>query len=120
MAIHSLLLRNRPFNAIKNGTKTVEVRANKKVGRLDYATIEKGDHIVFINEETKETLKCNIENVKLYKDVRKLLVEEGVKNTLSSGGDLDAGVKSIESITNYKKVIAEKGVFAYRLRVIND
>lgn len=35
MALHKILLRSRPFNAIKNGTKTVEVRTNKKIGRLD-------------------------------------------------------------------------------------
>ena len=118
MALHKILLRNRPFNAIENGTKTVEVRANKKVGRLDYAHIYKDDQIVFINRGTKKSIKCLVERVTLYKDVRTLLLTEGVENALSSGGNLEAGIKSIESITNYKKSIAEKGVFAYKIRII--
>jgi len=119
MPLHRILLRGRPFNAIKNGTKTVEVRANRKVGRLDYAQIAKGDHIVFINQETGKSLKCLVERVTLYKDVKSLLTNEGVGNTLSSGGDLEAGIKSIESITDYKRVIAEKGVFAFKIKRIS-
>jgi len=118
MALHRILLRSRPFNAIKNGTKTIEVRANKKVGRLDYAQILKNDQIVFINQETGKTIKCIVERVTLYKNVRTLLTEEGVENTLSSGGDLESGIRSIEAITDYKKVIAEKGVFAYKIRTV--
>ncbi|EKE00170.1 MAG: hypothetical protein ACD_22C00082G0013 [uncultured bacterium] len=118
MPLHKILLRSRPFNAIKNGTKTVEVRANKKVGRLDYAQVAEGDYMVFINQETGKSVKCLVERVTLYKDVKSLLLAEGVENTLSSGGDLEAGIKSIESITDYKKVIANKGVFAYRIKLI--
>jgi len=118
MALHRILLRNRPFNAIKNGTKTIEVRANKRVGRLDYAQILKNDQIVFINQETGKTIKCIVERVTLYKDVRTLLTEEGVENTLSSGRDLESGIRSIESITDYKKAIAKKGVFAYKIRTV--
>ena len=118
MSLHKILLRSRPFNAIKSGTKTIEVRANKKVGRLDYAKIFVGDQIVFINQETGKTVKCNVEKVTLYSNVRELLVAEGVENTLSSGGDLESGIKSIEAITDYKKVIAEKGVFAFKVRVL--
>lgn len=116
MALHKILLRSRPFNAIKNGTKTIEVRANKKVGCLDYAKISVADEIVFINQETGKTVKCIVERVTLYNDVRTLLTKEGVENTLSSGGDLESGIRSIESITDYKKVIAKKGVFAYKIR----
>jgi len=117
MTLHKILLRSRPFDAIKNGTKTVEVRANKKVGRLDYAQVHKSDQIVFINQETGKSVRCLVERATLYKDVETLLITEGVENTLSSGGDLEAGIKSIESITGYKKVIAEKGVFAYKIKV---
>ncbi len=106
MALHKILLRSRPFNAIKNGTKTVEVRANKKVRRLDYSKIFVGDQIVFINQETGETVKCLVEKVTLYSNVRELLMAEVVENTLSSGGDLESGIKSIEVITDYKKVIS--------------
>jgi ASC-1-like (ASCH) protein len=119
VALHKILLKSRPFNAIKNGTKTIEVRANKKAGRLDYAKISVDDQIVFINQETGKTVKCNVEKVTLYSDVRSLLMAEGVENTLSSGGDLESGIKSIGAITNYKKVIAEKGVFAYKLKLIS-
>ena len=118
MAIHRLLVRSRPFNAIKNKSKTIEVRANKKVGRLDYSKIGAGDLIIFINQETRHQLTCTVERVTHYADLRMLLSTEGVNNTLCSGGGIDAGIKSIEAITDYKKVIKEKGVFAIEVKSI--
>ena len=116
MRKHKLLIRNRPFVAIRKKLKTIEVRANKKVGRLDYSKIIVGDLIIFINQETMEQQICEVERITHYLDLRTLLEIEGTENTLSSGGDIEAGIKSIESITNYKKAIEMKGVFAIKIK----
>jgi len=118
MTTHRMLIRSRPFNAIKNKTKTIEVRANKRVGQLDYSKIRAGDLIIFINQETHRQLICTVERVTHYADLRTLLTTERTNNTLSSGGDIDAGIKSIEAITDYKKVIKEKGAFAIKIRLL--
>jgi len=118
MNTHTIFIKNRPFVAISDKTKTVEVRANKKVGTLDYSKILVNDLVIFIDQETSNRVTCKIERVTHYWDLRMLLIQEGVENTLSSGGDVDSGVKSIESTTDYKKVIKKSGVFAFKLEVI--
>lgn len=59
-----LKINNRAFNAIKNGTKTTEIRANKGKAYII------GDTITFLNTSTLECLKCIIKDVKLYSTVR--------------------------------------------------
>jgi ASC-1-like (ASCH) protein len=118
MATHKILIKDRPFNAIKNKTKNIEVRANRKVGKLDYSKIVTTDLIVFINQETRAQISCIVENVNHYNDVRTLLTTEGVTNTLSSGGNIEEGIKSIEAIANYKAIIKKNGVFAIKVALI--
>lgn len=49
---HSMHLYEKPFEQIKSGTKTIEVRLNDKKRQL----IVPGDIVRFINLETEETL----------------------------------------------------------------
>lgn len=105
-----LNLRERPFEAIKRRTKNVEVRANKEGSPV--ATMSRGDVIVFTKYGTCEKYSRKVDRVIHYKSVRELLVAEGVEQTLSSGKDLEDGIKSIESISGYKQAIKARGVFA--------
>lgn len=105
-----LNLLERPFEAIKNGTKTVEVRANKEGSQV--INMIPGDTLIFKKCGTNETLSCTIKRITLYNSVRELLTTEGVSHTLSSGKNLEDGIKSIESIPGYKEVIDTNGVFA--------
>jgi len=107
-----LNLRPRPFNAIKAGSKKVEVRANKPSVRA----LRESETLIFVNTETHEQLSCIIERMTLYPSVRALLLAEGTSETLSSTNDLEEGIRSIESIGDYKKIIAENGVFAIRVK----
>ena len=50
-------LNDRAFNAIKDKTKRVEIRANTE--NNDYSKYEVGDIIVFSNSENK-TINCKI------------------------------------------------------------
>ncbi|MFH1316556.1 MAG: ASCH domain-containing protein [Candidatus Woesearchaeota archaeon] len=117
-------LYERPFNAIKNGQKNVEIRANKNIfSGNSINLIEKGDFIIFKKVEGEEKIKCTIERKTLYKSVKELLESEGTEHTLSSTDNVEEGIKSVESIGNYKELIAKNGVFAIKLKdveVIHD
>lgn len=57
-------LYNEPFQAIKDGYKTVEMRLYDEKRRL----LRIGDHIVFANRDNGETLEVIIQGLKRYKD----------------------------------------------------
>lgn len=109
-------LNKRAFNAISNGSKTVEIRANKK-GKI--CRLGCGDEIVFENAEEGKIL-CKVERVTLYGSVRDLLESEGTKKTLSSTDDLEKGIKSIHSISDYERVIRRNGVFAVKITFLKS
>lgn len=108
--IFTLNINERAFLSIRCGTKKVEVRANK-IGSV-FGEMKIGDLIEFVSIISGESHFSTIRRVSHYKDVRTLLVNEGTEKTLSSGKDIEEGIKSIESIGNYKKIIRERGVFA--------
>lgn len=112
---NKLTIRDRPFQAIIKGTKTVEIRANKIESNVNYRLLAIGDAILFTNEETNEVIKCAITRKVHYKSVRELLINEGTSTTLSSTNCIEKGIKSIESIGNYKKTISKRGVFAIEI-----
>ena len=59
--MHEMRLNNGPFELIKGGTKTIEIRLNDEKRSL----IKEGDIIEFENRITKEKLKTKV--IKLYK-----------------------------------------------------
>ena len=109
----------KPFEAIKKGTKTFEIRANKNEFNIDSINLLKlEDIIIFTKINSDELLICTVENILIYKNVRELLESLGVKNTLSSTSNIEDGIKSIESIKNYKQLILKNGLFAIKLKHI--
>ncbi len=112
-----LSLRERPFNAIKNGTKNIDIRANKpKTSSSSVIGMNPGDIIFFQKENSDEKLQCTVARITLYASVRELLLAEGTKYSLSSTNDLKKGIASVESIDNYKEIISKNGVFAIKLK----
>ena len=110
-------LYERPFNAIRDGKKTVEIRANKNIFSGNSVNlIEKGDFIIFKKVGAEDKLKCTVERKTLYKTIRELLGTEGTQHSLSSTNDIEEGIKSIESIDNYKELISKNGVFAIKIK----
>lgn len=110
-------LYERPFNAIKDNQKNVEIRANKNIfSGSSVNLIEKGDFIIFKKIGSEEKIKCTVERKTLYKSVRELLESEGTEHSLSSTNNIEEGIKSVESIGNYKELIAKNGVFAIKLK----
>jgi len=110
--VHLLDLNDRPWQAIKKGTKKVEVRANGASSGFDHSTIQARDTIRFLNTTTGEILDTTVLRVQHYPDVRELLKHEGTERTLSSGKNLEGGIESIHSISGYKEAIEKNGVFA--------
>ncbi len=107
----------RPFNAIKKGQKNIEIRANNNIfSRNSINLIEEGDFIIFNKKGSDEKLKCTVERKTLYRSVRELLEVEGTEHTLSSTNDIEEGIRSVESIADYKELISKNGVFAIKLK----
>jgi ASC-1-like (ASCH) protein/NTP pyrophosphatase (non-canonical NTP hydrolase) len=106
-------LNDRAFGAVKEGTKKVEIRANK--GRCEqpsFNTATPGDLVAFTNTENGNTMVCRIARITLYESVRDLLQAEGTEETLSSTNDIGEGIESIHSIPGYESYIQDNGVFA--------
>lgn len=114
---YNLNLRNRPFEAILKGKKKIEIRANNSEGDVNYNNIKRGDIIFFRNEDTKQLIKCEVKRKSYYKSIHSLLLNEGTTHTLSSTNCINAGIKSIESIGNYKELINKYGVFAIEIEL---
>jgi len=109
-------LNDRAFNAIKDGEKSVEIRANKaRFKQPSFNTAKPNDLVRFTNTETQRTMLCEIQRITLYRSVRDLLESEGTKETLSSTDDLQEGIESIHGIPGYKDYIEDNGVFAVHL-----
>lgn len=114
-------LNERPFEAIKNGSKKIEIRANKKeISENSINLMQEGDKIIFTKLHSDEKISCVIERITLYNSTRELLEKEGTKCTLSSTDDLEEGIRSIESIGDYKELIAKNGVFAIELKDVKE
>lgn len=116
---HIIGLNNRPFNSIKNGYKKIEVRTNTPNSPLDYFSIKPNDQIEFINEETGESLVTKVKDIRKYISVRDLLESEGTRNVLSSGGNLEQGIISINRLTGYFESIPRYGVLAIEISLTN-
>lgn len=61
-------LNNAPFQSIKNGLKTVEMRLNDERRK----TISGGDTIVFTNKDTKETMEVIVLKIDTFCDFHEL------------------------------------------------
>ncbi len=65
---HEMKLNNGPFNKIKNGTKTVELRLNDEKRQL----LNINDNIEFTNRETSEKILITIKDLHKYPNFQEL------------------------------------------------
>lgn len=115
---YNLKLNNRPFKAIKVGTKKIEGRTPKDENDKRYDQMVKGDIITFTDNVTNEQLVCEVGFVKKYPDVRSMLEAEGIENVLSSGLDIEEGIKSYNSLEGYEERIKKFGIYAIGIKTI--
>lgn len=108
-------INDRAFNAIKNRTKRIEIRATKPGNNhFNYSILNSGDIINF-QSYSGNTISCLVEDVNHYASIEELLTLEGTRYTLSSTNDFNEGVKSINSINGYKEAIKINGVYAIHI-----
>ena len=112
--VYSFDINNRAFLAIAEGRKKYEIRVTKVDGSFDYSVIKTGDYIKFISYD-KQKMLCKVLKIKWYHTVEELLMDLGVKYTLSSTDDFDEGVKSLNSFDGYTEGMKVNGVFAINI-----
>lgn len=112
---YNLKLNQRAYEAIINQTKNVEIRPNK----YPINEIKKSDIIKFscVGQNNK-LIKCQVIDIIFYKNLRELLTAEDISMTLSSRSNINDGIASVESISNYKELIEKYGVYAIRIKYI--
>ena len=112
-------INDRAFNAIKNGTKRVEIRVTKLGNNhFDYGVLKSGDTIEF-KSFSGDIINCLVEDVNHYDSIEELLTLEGTRYTLSSTNDFNKGVESINNINGYKEAMKVNGVYAIHIKYIN-
>lgn len=110
--MHEMRLNNGPFELIKNGTKTIEIRLNDEKRSL----IKEGDIIEFENRITKEKLKTKV--IKLYKfDNFEELYKHFDKISLGYTEDEIADPKDMEQYYPQDKQ-EEYGVLGIEIKVL--
>ncbi|MCL5090987.1 MAG: hypothetical protein M1514_03195 [Patescibacteria group bacterium] len=110
-------LNDRPFKAIKAGTKKVEGRTQTEFDKIPYSELMPGDLITFVNNSSSETLEVKVVFVHHYPDVKEMLESEGVENVLSSEPKtVEHGVESYNALTGYKEGIINNGIYAIGIK----
>lgn len=111
---HKMNLNNGPFNRIKDGTKTIELRLNDEKRQL----LKEKDLIEFTNRKTLETLVVEIVGLYKYSNFEELYKDF---DKISIGYDEDdvADPKDMEQY--YSKEEQNKyGVIGIKIRVLTD
>ena len=117
---YELNLNDRPFQAIKAGTKKIEGRAPKDGNDLRYGKMSPGDFITFNNNQTNEKLTCAVLSITHYPNVRSMLEAEGTQNVLSSGRNIEEGIESYNNLGDYKERIGKYGIYAIGIKLEKD
>ncbi len=110
-------LNDRPFCAIKAGTKKIEGRTPRDENDTRYEDMKAGDTITFTNNVTNVQMMCGILSVTHYSDVQSMLKAEGTKNVLSSGGTIEESIQSYNSLGGYEERIKKYGIYAIGVKV---
>ena len=114
---YNLDLNDRPFKAIKTGTKKIEGRTPASWDKTPYDKLRKGDIIHFINNVTNEEMDVEVFFVHHYPDTKSMLEAEGVENVLSGEPKtIEAGIDSYNSFQGYKEGIKKNGIYAIGIK----
>jgi len=116
---YNLDLNDRPFQAIKAGTKKIETRVPTSYDKTPYAELKAGDTFTFTNNVTNEVMKVEILGVRHYPDVRAMLEAEGTRNALSSGLDINGAIERYNTaFEEYKENIPKFGIYGIEVKKI--
>lgn len=110
--MHEMRLHNSPFNLIKSGTKTIELRLNDEKRSL----IKVGDKIEFTNRITEEKIVVEVVNLHKYDSFLELY-KHFDKVSMGYDEDEDADPKDMEQY--YSKEEQDKyGVLGIEIKLI--
>ncbi len=115
--IFKLDINDRAAFAIKNGTKRIEIRANKINSIIDYGKIKSGDIIEFTSNNLGRFYTLVVCN-NYYKTIEELFMLEGTRYTVSSTNDYNEAINNIYKLHGYKDAIKVNGVFAIHLKYL--
>lgn len=106
-------LNDRPFQAIKVGTKKIEGRTPTSWDKTPYDKLQKGDIIHFINNVTNEEMDVEVLFIHHYLATKEMLEAEGIENVISSEPKtIEHGVEAYNSHSEYKEGIKKNGIYA--------
>lgn len=115
--VYKLNINDRAALAIKNGTKRVEIRANKINSSNNFKDIKCGDIIEFESNNIGKFYVKVIEN-NYYKTLEELFMLEGTRYTTSSTNDYKEAITNIYKLDGYEEAIKKNGVFAIHIKYL--
>ena len=125
---YKLEIYKKPLEAIKNGTKHIEIRTNNSYEAIDYSLLKVDDVISFqiingppfINLDviTPDALKVKVKRVTNYRNPEELLLNEGLQVLSTLVNSLDEGIKMLYSFHEYEDMIPIHGIFAIEIEKI--
>ena len=125
---YKLEIYKKPLDAIKNGTKHIEIRTNNSYEAIDYSLLKVDDVISFqiingppfINLDviTPDALKVKVKRVTKYRNPEELLLNEGLQVLSTLVNSLDEGIKMLYSFHEYEDMIPIHGIFAIEIEVV--
>ena len=124
---YKLEIYKKPLEAIKNGTKHIEIRTNNSYEAIDYSLLKVDDVISFqiingppfINLDviTPDALKVKVKRVTNYRNPEELLLNEGLQVLSTLVNSLDEGIKMLYSFHEYEDMIPIHGIFAIEIEI---
>ena len=110
---HRMNLWDSPFNHIKQGTKTVELRLNDEKRQL----INKGDTIIFSNVNTHEEILALVTGIRTFPNFAELYLQY---DKIAMGYDEDENASPEDMLLYYSdEKIQKYGVLAIEIKLIN-
>ena len=125
---YKLEIYKKPLDAIKNGSKNIEIRTNNSYEAIDYSLLKVDDVISFqiingppfINLDviTPDALKVKVKRVTNYRNPEELLLNEGLQVLSTLVNSLDEGIKMLYSFHEYEEMIPIHGIFAIEIEIV--
>ena len=112
-----LNINDRAALAIKNGSKKVEIRANKKDSGKDYGALKTNDIIEF-NSNNLDVFYVKVKEVNYYNSLEELFTMEGTRYTTSSTNDYNEAINNVNKLDGYKEAIRKNGVYAIHIEYL--
>jgi len=124
-SLYKLEIYKKPLDAIKNGSKNIEIRTNNSYEAIDYSLLKVDDVISFqiingppfvnLDVVTPDALKVKVKRVTNYRNPEELLLNEGLQVLSTLVNSLDEGIKMLYSFHEYEEMIPIHGIFAIEI-----